>query len=133
MLDENSRNVEEIIISPEKKRRNIKISKDKYYKIKHYKISKLLNDSVVSKFVTRKLIEVNDLSSGKYSVNKYITFKTSMLKSDLCHYSDAYFLKENISATGTNNVNRRNKKVTFKKNRKKIRPLDFEKKVIAQP
>ena len=56
-----------------------------------------------------------------------------MLKSNLCHYSDAYFVKESISATGTNNVNRRNKKVTFKENRKKIRPLDFEKKVIAQP
>ena len=83
--------------------------------------------------MTKKWIEVNDLSSGKYSVNKYIRFKTSMLKSDLCHYSDAYFVKERMSATGTYNVNRRNKKITFKENRKKIRPLDIEKKVIAQP
>ena len=29
-----------------------------------YKISKLLNDSTVSKFLTRKWIEVNDLWSG---------------------------------------------------------------------
>ena len=41
----------------------------------HHKISKLLNDSTVSKFVTRKWIEVNDLSSGQYSVNKNVRFK----------------------------------------------------------
>ena len=34
------------------------------------KISKLLNDSTVSKFVTRKWIEVNDLQDSQYSVNK---------------------------------------------------------------
>ena len=38
--------------------------------MEHYKISKLLNDSTVSKFATKKWIEVNDLSSGQYSVNK---------------------------------------------------------------
>ena len=32
--------------------------------MEHYKISKLLNDSIVLKFVTKKLIEVNDLSRG---------------------------------------------------------------------
>ena len=35
-----------------------------------YKISKLLNDSTVLKFVSRKWIEVNDLSNGQYLVNK---------------------------------------------------------------
>ena len=29
--------------------------------MKHYKISKLLNNSTVSKFVSRKWVEVNDL------------------------------------------------------------------------
>ena len=52
--------------------------------MEHYKISKILNDSTVSKFVTKKWFEVNDLSSGRYSVNKNIRFKTSMLRSDLC-------------------------------------------------
>ena len=52
--------------------------------MEHYKISKILNDSTVSKFVTKKWFEVNDLSSGHYSVNKNIRFKTSMLRSDLC-------------------------------------------------
>ena len=32
--------------------------------MEHHKTSKLLNDSIVSKFVTRKWIEVNDLSGG---------------------------------------------------------------------
>ena len=48
-------------------------------KMEHYKISKLLNDYTVWKFVTKIWIEVNDLSSGKYSPSKNIRFKTSML------------------------------------------------------
>ena len=38
--------------------------------MEHYKISNLLTDSTVSKFVTKKWVEVNDLSSGQYSVTK---------------------------------------------------------------
>ena len=56
--------------------------------MEHYKIFTLLNDSTASKSVTKKWIEVYDLSSGQYSVNKNIRFKTSMLRSDLCDYSD---------------------------------------------
>ena len=52
--------------------------------MKHYKTSKLLTNSTVSKFVTRKWVEVNDLSSGQYSASKSIRFKTSMLRSNLC-------------------------------------------------
>ena len=44
--------------------------------MEHYKISKPLKNSTVSKFVTKKWIEVDDLSSGQYSVNKNIRFKT---------------------------------------------------------
>ena len=58
--------------------------------MKLHKIFKSLNNSTVSKFVTRKWIEVNNLSGGQYSVNKNIRFKTRML--DLCDYSDAYLL-----------------------------------------
>ena len=32
--------------------------------MEHYKISNLLTDSTLSKFVTKKWVEVNDLSSG---------------------------------------------------------------------
>ena len=52
--------------------------------MEHFKICKLLNDSTVSKFLTRKWIEVNDLSSRQYATNKNMMFKTSMLRSDLC-------------------------------------------------
>ena len=40
----------------------------------------------------KKWVEVNDLSSGRYSVNKNITFKTTMLRSDLCDYRDSYIV-----------------------------------------
>ena len=40
-----------------------------------------------------------------------------MLRSDLCDYSDAYIVaKGRISVTGTDNANRRSKKLTFKNN-----------------
>ena len=40
-----------------------------------------------------------------------------MLRSDLQDYSDAYILENGrISVTGTNNSNKRNKKLTFKSN-----------------
>ena len=41
----------------------------------------------------------------------------SMLRSDLCDYSNAYIvLKAAITVTGTNNDNRINKKLVFKNN-----------------
>ena len=79
-----------------------------------HKISKLLNDSTVSKFVTIKWIEANDLSSGQYSVNKNIRFKTSMLISDLSDYSDAYIVvKGTITVEGDNYDKTRNEKLIF--------------------
>ena len=38
----------------------------------------------------KKWIKVNDLSSGQYSRKKNIRFKISMLRSNLCHYSEVY-------------------------------------------
>ena len=85
--------------------------------MEHYKISKLLNDSIVSKFVTEKWIKINDLSIGQYFANKKIRFKTSVLRSDLHDYSDAYIVvKGGMSVTGINAANRRNKKLSFKNN-----------------
>ena len=57
--------------------------------MEHYKISKLLSDSTE---LTKKWIEINDLSSGQYSVNKNLRFKISVLRSNLRDYSDAYIL-----------------------------------------
>ena len=65
----------------------------------------------MSKFITRKEIEVNDLSSGQYLVNKNKRFKTSMLWSDL--YDPYIVVKQIISVTGTNATNKRNKMLTF--------------------
>ena len=59
---------------------------------------------------------MNDLSSGQYSVNKSIRFKRSVLRSDLCDYSDVYIVaKGTISVRGTNNSSKINK-LTFKNN-----------------
>ena len=51
-----------------------------------------------SKFRTKNWVEINDESRGTYSVNRQIIFKTSMLRSSLCDYSDACILvKGNIT------------------------------------
>ena len=46
----------------------------------------------VPRFITKKWIEVHDQSGGRYSTNKHLRLKTSMLRSDLCDYSDAYIV-----------------------------------------
>ena len=59
----------------------------------------------LSKFVTREYIRVNSLSNT-YKENKSIRFKTLMLRSNLCDYSDAYILVKGtitVTATGVNN------------------------------
>ena len=51
------------------------------------------------------------------TTSKNIRFKTSMLRSDLCDDSDAYIVvKGRISVRGTNDANKRNKKLTFENN-----------------
>ena len=67
--------------------------------MENQKIANLLNDgsSKSSKFKTRNWVEINDEARGTYSPNRQIKFKTSMLRSSLCDYSDAYLLvKGNI-------------------------------------
>ena len=49
----------------------------------------------VPRFITKKWVEVHDQSGSaddRYKPNKQIRFKTSMLRSDLCDYSDAYIV-----------------------------------------
>ena len=48
------------------------------------------------KFRTKSWVEVNDETRGTYNVNSQIKFKTSMSRSILYDYSDAYIL---VSAT----------------------------------
>ena len=42
-----------------------------------------------SKFITRNWVEINDDSYGTHETNSQIKFKTSILNSNLCVYSDA--------------------------------------------
>ena len=73
----------------------------------------------LSKFVTREYVRVNSLLDT-YNENKSIRFKTPMVRSNLCDYSDAYiFVKGKITVTapGANNdVNN----IRYKKNRSLI-------------
>ena len=80
MPNENLRDVEVIIVLPEKKTRNNERIKASIYKMERYKISRSLSDSIVSSFVTKKCIEVNNLSRGQYSVNKNIRLRNQMLR-----------------------------------------------------
>ena len=86
--------------------------------MEYQKIANLLDSSPnkPSKFRTRNWVEINGDIRGAYSPIKQIRFKTTMLRSSLSNYRDAYILvKGNISvnnaAAATNNTN---KKVIFK-------------------
>ena len=73
--------------------------------MEYQKIANLIDDDASnqpSKFRTRSWIEINDESRGAYNVTSQIKFKTTMLKSSLCDYSDAYILvKGTISVNNT--------------------------------
>ena len=67
--------------------------------MEYQKITNLLGTTSdnVPRFITKKWIEVHDQSGSaedRYKPSKQITFKTSMLKSDLCDSSDAYVVYE---------------------------------------
>ena len=90
--------------------------------MEYQKIANLIDDDTSnqpSKFRTRNWVEINDESRGAYNVNSQIKFKTTMLKSSLCDYRDAYILvKGTISVNNTAAdgaaANYTNKKVIFK-------------------
>ena len=71
--------------------------------MEYQKIANLIDDASnqPSKFRTKSWVEINDESRGTYNVNSQIKFKTTMLKSSLCDYSDVYILvKGKITSTG---------------------------------
>ena len=89
--------------------------------MEYQKITNLLDNASnqPSKFRTRNWVEINNDIRGAYSLNKQIRFKTSMLRSSLCDYSDAYIIvKGNISVNDTAAAdaaaNNTNKKKIFK-------------------
>ena len=91
--------------------------------MEYQKIANLIDDTSnkPSKFRTKNWVEINDESRGTYNVNGQIKFKTRMLKSSLCDYSDAYILaKGRIRITGARvdaaarQADERDKDVAFK-------------------
>ena len=89
-------------------------------KIEIQKIANFLDttsdDKDLPKFVTKEWFEVYDQSGRNYSANKEIRIKTSILRSDLCDFNDAYIVvKGDITVGATNNA-KRNKAVAFTNN-----------------
>ena len=66
-----------------------------YDKINNLLLSEDIESEKLSKFVTREYVRVNSLLDT-YNENKSIRFKTPMLRSNLCDYSDAYILVKDI-------------------------------------
>ena len=79
-------------------------------------IGRNLSNKYGQKFVE---VEVNDESRGTYNVNSQIKFKTTMLKSSLCDYSDACILVKgaiivNNTAAASAVANNTDEKIIFK-------------------
>ena len=62
--------------------------------MEYKKMINLLDDTLnqLSKFRTKKWIEINYQSKGVYNTISEVRFKTTMLKSSLCDYGDACIL-----------------------------------------
>ena len=92
-----------------------------YDKINTLLLSEDNESEKLPKFVTREYVRVNSLLDT-YNENKSIRFKTPMLRSNLCDYSDAYILvKSTITVNGVlngaeNDITRRNRPLTLKNN-----------------
>ena len=91
--------------------------------MEYQKITNLLGNipDKVLRLITKKWIEVLDQSRETYNTNKQIRFKTSLLRSDLCDYRDAYIVakgKITVSATdGAINIrDKKNRPLAFKNN-----------------
>ena len=71
-----------------------------------------------TKFRRQNWVEINYGSHGVYNIGSQIKFKTSMIRSSLCDYSDAFILVyrtiivPNIRVAAA--LNYRNKKIVFK-------------------
>ena len=89
--------------------------------MEYQKIINLLDDTLdqPSKFRAINWVKINDESIGTYNTHDQIKFKTTMLKSSWCDYSDTYMLvKGNITVNNTAvadaDANNANKKVILK-------------------
>ena len=74
--------------------------------MQYQKIANFLDNAsnLPFKFSTENWVEINDESRGGYTTGSDIKFKTTMLKSSLCDYADAYILvKGTITIAGVEN------------------------------
>ena len=89
--------------------------------MEYQKITNLLGTTIdeIPRFITKKWVEVHDQSGSaedRYKPSKQIRFKTSMLRSDLCDFSDAYIVvKGTITVINPYN-DAHDKKLAFKNN-----------------
>ena len=76
--------------------------------MEYQKIKNVLDNipNKVPRFITKKWIEVYDQSGETYNTNKQIRFKTSMLRSDLCDFSDAYIVVKGVVTVSANEIDR---------------------------
>ena len=68
-----------------------------HIKIEYQKIANLLGTTIheIPIFITKKWVKVYDQwgsADDRYKPTKQIRFKTSVLRSDLCEYFDAYIV-----------------------------------------
>ena len=101
---------------------NLLLSEDNETEVSKANRAKEMSEKL-SKFVNREYVRVNSLSNT-YNENKSIRFKTPMLRSNLCDYSDAYILVKGtitVTAPGANNSannirDKRNRPLILKNN-----------------
>ena len=92
-----------------------------YDKINNLLLSEDNESKQLSEFVTREYVRVNSLSNTD-NENKSIRFKTPMLRSNFCDYSDAYILVTvTVTVNGVvngaeNEILRRNRPLILKNN-----------------
>ena len=89
--------------------------------MEYQKITNLLGTTPdeVSGFITKKWIEVHDYpgnAEDRYKLSRQIRFKTSMLKSDLCHFSDACIVVKGTITVANSNNDAHDKRLVLKNN-----------------
>ena len=88
--------------------------------MEYQKITNLLGTTIdkIPRFITKKWVEVHDQSGS--ADDDIIRFKTLMVRSDLCDYSNAYIVVKGdivlTNANGRRAIDKRNRFLTFKNN-----------------
>ena len=106
---------EEIYKPPQKRQQIIDDLKLSWHciKMEYQKITNLLGTMLdeAPRFITKNWVKVHrqlDSADGRYKPSKQIRFKTSMLRSDLCDFTDLYIVvKREVTVTGESNSSKK--------------------------